>query len=390
VGALIYFKYTYFFINLINDISGSGISLTFKILQPIGISYYVFKSLTYVYDVNREVIEKPEPKFQNYLLYVSFFPNILAGPISKARDLLPQFSTIKIVSKKEINTAIFFISIGLIKKIAIADFIAANFSDRVFESPQFFTSFDLFMSSYAGLLQLFFDFSGYTDIVIGIALLLGFEIYGNFNQPFKAKNISQFWERWHISLYAWLSDYVYQPIAFGLRKHKKAGIILAVLITFLISGIWHGANFTFIVWGLLHGSVIAFEMISQRFRDILNHKLKYFYVMVSVFLTFNFLAFSSILINSPNISFAFEFYEKMFTNLDFKLFSKWLSIYYAPFLAMLAGLLLQYLPLQWYSSFHKVFLKIPVGIISLLFTVLLILLYQISTKDALPFVYMEF
>lgn len=390
VGALIYFKYTYFFINLINDVSHKNISLAFKIVQPIGISYFVFKSLSYVIDVSREVIEEPEKKFKNYLTYVSFFPNILAGPITKARDLIPQLNSIKLITSKEINFAIYLISLGLIKKIMVADFIAANFSDRVFESPQFFSSFDLFMSSYAGLLHLYFDFSGYTDIVVGLSLMLGFEISGNFNQPFKAKNISDFWKRWHISLYLWLSDYVYQPIAFALRKYKKTGAILAIFITFFISGLWHGANLTFIIWGILHGTAIVIEILTQKSRDNARKKFNSFYNFISVLLTFNFIAFSSILINSPNISFAFDYYYKMFFYLDFSLFPKWLSIYSTPFTIMLIALILQYLPLSWYSFLYKYYNKLPLIIVSILFVILLVILFQIASEDSLPFTYIEF
>jgi D-alanyl-lipoteichoic acid acyltransferase DltB (MBOAT superfamily) len=390
VGALIYFKYTYFFINLINDVSHSNISLTFKILQPIGISYFVFKSLSYVIDVSREVIEEPENDFKNYLVYVSFFPNILAGPITKARDLLPQLNSIKLITSKQIKLAVYLISLGLVKKIAVADFIAANFSDRVFESPQFFSSIDLFMSSYAGLLHLYFDFSGYTDLVVGLATLLGFEIAGNFNQPFKAKNISDFWKRWHISLYLWLSDYVHQPIAFALRKYKKIGAIIAIFSTFFISGLWHGANLTFVIWGILHGTAIVIEIISQKTRSQLSNKFKHAYVFLSIFLTFNFIAFSSVLINSPNILFAFNFYHKMFVDVDFGLFSKWLSIYYTPFTIMIVALILQYLPISWYSFLYKHYNKLPLFIVSTLFGILLIVLYQIASEDSLPFIYIEF
>ena len=390
VGALIYFKYTYFFINLINDIGNQNISLSFKILQPIGISYFVFKSLSYVIDTNREIIEEPEKRFANYLIFVSYFPNILAGPITKARDFMPRLNDFKGISKKEISLAVFLISIGLIKKIAVADFISANITDRVFESPQFFSSIDLFMSAYAGLLQLFFDFSGYTDIAVGISLLLGIEIAGNFNQPFKAGNVSGFWKRWHISLYSWLSDYVHQPIAFALRKYKMTGAVIAIFFTFLISGLWHGPNLTYVIWGGLHGSAIVLEMITGRFRKFAADKLKSIYILISIFLTFNFLALTSVLINSPDVEFAFDFYSRIFTSTDFSLFPKWFSIYKTPFFIMTGALALQYLPLNWYSKMSSWFGRLPVFLIALFFTLLIILLYQIASKEALPFIYIEF
>lgn len=390
VGALVYFKYTYFFINLINDVASSDISLSFKILQPIGISYFVFKSLSYVIDLNREVIEKPEKNFLTYLLFVSYFPNILAGPITKARDLIGQFNTVSKINKDSIKFAIYLISIGLIKKIVVADIISANMTDRVFESPQFFTPLDLFMSTYGGLLQLYFDFAGYTDMAVGISLLLGIEIGGNFNQPFKAVNISSFWKRWHITLYDWLSDYVFQPIAFSLRKYKIHGTIIAIFITFLLSGLWHGANLTFVVWGLLHGLAIVLEILTAQKRKTLSDKFGGAYKFLSIFLTFNFLAFSSVLINSANLSFTADYFEKMFSGLDFSLFSKWVGIYCLPFTIMVTALVLQYLPVKWYSKGFALFSKLPIIIVALLFCLLIIILYQIASEDALPFVYIDF
>ncbi|MFM7813383.1 MAG: MBOAT family O-acyltransferase, partial [Flavobacteriales bacterium] len=220
ISFLAYYKYTYFLIDIYNGLSGGAFSLAFAIIQPIGISYYVFKSLSYVIDLDREVIEEPERNYVNYLLFVSFFPNILAGPISKARDLLPQFHQVIQLNRDHITKGVFLLLSGLFKKILIADYIAANMTARVFEAPDFFSAMDKLMACFGGLTQLYFDFSGYTDLMLGFAMLLGFTIEPNFNQPFKATNISGFWKRWHMSFYNWLSEYVFQPIAYGLRRYQ--------------------------------------------------------------------------------------------------------------------------------------------------------------------------
>jgi len=224
VGALLYFKYTNFLIESWTGLVHPGIEpVLLKIVQPLGISYFVFKSLTYIFDIHREMIEEPERNWFRYLLYVSFFPNIMAGPISKARDLLPQFISKPLIDRETLSKGMFLIMLGLIKKIVFADYLAANLVDRVFESPQYFTGLDALMASYGGLLQLYFDFAGYTDMMVGFGFLMGFTIEHNFNKPFLAGNITEFWRRWHITLYNWLNEYLYQPLAPRWKNNDSFG-----------------------------------------------------------------------------------------------------------------------------------------------------------------------
>ncbi len=390
LGSLIYFKYTNLLVDFFNLLTNSGLSLSFRIIQPVGISYFVFKSIGYVIDINREMIEKPEKNYIRYLLYVSYFPNILAGPITKARDLLGKLSEEVVLNKKTIASGLFFLSMGLIKKIAVADYIGANMVDRVYEGIRFYTSLDLWMASYGGLIHLFFDFSGYTDIVIGISMLLGFEIEGNFNQPFKATNITSFWKRWHISLYEWLGEYLYQPIAFAMRSWGKSGIIIAVFITFFISGIWHGANLTFILWGLIHGTAIAIEVFVSKPRMFLAKKLGAGYRFVSMLLTFQFLTLACVLVNNENVLAAVDYYKKMTMPVRAAVWREWFQMYHMPFLVMTLALLLQYLPLSFYEKLKNVWLKLPMLLHALLFALLVFLLFQISSIESLPFRYIEY
>lgn len=390
IGALIYFKYTYFFLDIFNQAFDQNISLAFKIIQPVGISYFVFKSLSYTIDIYREMIDEPENNYFRYLLYVSFFPNILAGPISKARDLMPQFLSHFEVSKEHISKGVFFISLGLIKKIAVADFIGANLSDRVFDAHIYFSSFELLMAAFGGMLKVFFDFAGYTDIVVGMAFLLGFAIVPNFNQPFKAENISGFWKRWHMSFYNWLSDYVFQPIAFNLRKLKLWGTILAIYLTFLISGLWHGPNITFVVWALAHGTLIAMEALTTNLRKTLKAKIGAAYTLISIVLTFLFICFISILINCASLDKAFDYYRLMFSGLNAIYIPKWFALYYLPFSVMLSALVLQYLPLRFYDFLFQNWARIPAWLMALTFAVLVLFLYQLSYLEAIPFNYIAY
>lgn len=392
IGSLIFFKYTNFFIELYTGITHPGeVPLVLKIIQPIGISYFVFKSLSYVFDVHREMIEEPEKNFFNYLLYVSYFPNILAGPITRARDLLPLFRSEPLIDKKAISTALFLISLGFVKKILVADYIAANLVDRVFESPQYFTGIDATMAAYGALIQLFFDFAGYTDIVVGISFLLGFPIKHNFNQPFKAENISGFWRRWHITLYDWLSEYVFQPLAFSWRGLKTTGVLLAVFITFFISGLWHGPNLTFVAWGLLHGLAIVWDTVTVGIRSrIKKITPSFLYKIIGIVITFHFLVITGILLKSKDLDHALAFVNFAFGQTDFSMFTQWFDIYRWPFIVMLSALFLQFLPLAFYNFLFRVYNAFPWFVKSLLFAVLVIVLYQFYSMDAMPFIYIVF
>jgi alginate O-acetyltransferase complex protein AlgI len=390
IGLLFYFKYTNFFIGLYNVFASTNPVEPLAILQPIGISYFVFKSLTYSIDIHREVIEEPERNYFRYLLYVSYFPNILAGPITKARDLLPSFNSTVSITRDIISQSVLIISIGLIKKIAVADYLAANLTDRLFESPQFFSSFELFIGAFAGLFRLYFDFAGYTDLVVGLSLMMGYPIKGNFNQPFKAENITGFWKRWHITLYDWLNEYVYQPVAFHLRHLKLKGVILAVFATFLISGIWHGANLTFILWGVLHGIAICFEIATAGMRKKIAAIGGKSYKVFSVVATLLFLALTSVLINSSDINSAFGYWAKILSGIDFTLFSDWFSIYQWPAMVLIIAVFSQYLPVRFYTLLSKQITRLSMWLLGLGFAFLVWVLYQLVQTEAISFIYIEF
>lgn len=230
LGILGYFKYTNFIIDILNGISSSEIS-ALNIFLPIGISFYTFKSLSYVFDIYLESMESTN-SFRDFSLYVFFFPNILAGPIDRASAFLPQIDNEPYLSKEDLGKAVLLIMVGLIKKVVIADYIGINFVDRVFDFPLRFTGLENLAAVYAYALQIYCDFSGYTDMAIGIALLLGFKLMDNFNYPFKATSIADFWRRWHISLSKWLLDYLFKPIQMSARSLRVFGNITALLVTF--------------------------------------------------------------------------------------------------------------------------------------------------------------
>ena len=313
--VLSYFKYSYFFIDLVNSLFGTtfqvydyfatiGNAITGsnrfsidQIILPVGISFYTFQTISYTMDVYRRRIA-PVQNILDYGFYVSFFPQLVAGPIVRAAEFIPQIYKPYFLSRRQFGIAIFWILNGLAKKIILSDYLAVNFIDRVFDNPMLFSGFENLMALLVYSLQVYADFSGYTDIAIGVAMIMGFYLPQNFNSPYKAPNASNFWKRWHISLSRWLQDYLYIPLGgnrnatFGtffwivaiaaigillsgsiiiavivlgialsiviwgiVRPERRNKIItnLNMMITMLLGGLWHGASFNFMIWGGLNG-----------------------------------------------------------------------------------------------------------------------------------------
>ena len=254
LGMLGYFKYTNFFIDIANNIVGAGFLDFQNIFLPVGISFFVFQSMSYTIDVYRGEI-KPLNRWIDYIFYLSFFPQLVAGPIVRAKDFIPQIRKPVEVSEPMFGRAIGLIIIGLIKKAIISDYISLNFVDRVFDEPALYSGFECLMGIYGYALQIYCDFSGYSDMAIGIALLLGFQFPKNFDAPYKSATITEFWRRWHISLSSWLRDYLY--ISLGGNRKGKVRTYVNLLLTMVLGGLWHGAAVRFVLWGALHGVALA-------------------------------------------------------------------------------------------------------------------------------------
>ena len=313
--VLCYFKYAYIFIDVLNDMFGTHFNVfdvfshigniatnssrfsVDAILLPVGISFYIFQAISYVMDIYRERI-KPVRNFFDFAFYLTFFPQLVAGPIVRASEFIPQLHRPYFLGRKQFGFAVFWILNGLAKKIILSDFIAVNFVDRVFENPLLFSGFENLVALFGYSLQVYADFSGYTDIAIGVAMLMGFYLPKNFDSPYKATNPGNFWKRWHISLSKWLQDYLYIPLGgnrnatfgtycciftialiavilsgslwvtlivatillivvlvaiFNKEKRKPIHTNLNALNTMLLGGLWHGASWNFMIWGGLNG-----------------------------------------------------------------------------------------------------------------------------------------
>jgi D-alanyl-lipoteichoic acid acyltransferase DltB (MBOAT superfamily) len=252
LSLLVYFKYTNFL--LANFAAASGKEFhPLSIFLPVGISFYTFESISYVIDVYRGDCE-PAETFLEYSFFLVYFPHSVAGPIVRARDLLPQIRKMPLATPRAVSEGLGRIVLGLVKKALIADYVGA-YSDLVFSHPRDYTGPEVLLGVYAYALQIFFDFSGYSDIALGISRVIGIELCENFDAPYRAKSITEFWRRWHMSLSTWLRDYVYIPL--GGNRHGRGRQYLHLFATMLIGGLWHGASWTFVVWGGLHGLALA-------------------------------------------------------------------------------------------------------------------------------------
>lgn len=391
VGSLIYFKYTPFILENVNAALGSNFTPPTGFLMPIGISFYIFKTISYVMDCYNEMIEEPEKNYFDYLLYLSLFTTIVAGPIVRARDVLPQLKQKLFVSKEFMGQGFYLILIGAVKKYLIADFLWVNFIERVFTSPTIFSGFDNLMAMLMGTIQFYYDFAGYTDMMLGISLLLGLQLQGNFNRPFMAQNISDFWRRWHITLSTWLNEYVFMPMSFAWRSGGKAGVVFASLFTFVISGIWHGPKYTYILWGTLHGAAIAWDVASQNWRFKLKKKINgTLYKVVSIILTFAFISLTMVIFNVKQLPMAWDMYEMIFAKMNWALAPEWFSIYYKEFSIFALAALVHFLPLKIKTFSMQQYTLLPWPLKSVVGLVVIIFIYQFFSAETQPFIYLQF
>lgn len=270
LGLLAFFKYGQFIIdNVLAFLNICSIRITppsFSIVLPVGISFYTFQTLSYTIDVYRGNM-KPTKSIVDYSLYVSFFPQLVAGPIVRASDFIPQCESPKKATADQFGLGLLLLSIGLFMKIIIADTMLAPIVDRVYSNPELFRSIDVWSAVLAFSCQIFCDFSGYSTCAIGCALCLGFLLPDNFNAPYAAVGFSDFWSRWHMSLSTWLRDYLY--ISLGGNRVSEFRTHINIMITMLIGGLWHGASWLFVIWGGLHGSYLLIERhITEYFKKI--------------------------------------------------------------------------------------------------------------------------
>lgn len=304
------FKYYNFFVSSFCQAFGIVNAGTLNIILPVGISFYTFQSLSYTIDVYRGKL-KPEHDFVRLALYIAFFPQLVAGPIVKAEEFIPQLYEERGITLKNLEQGIQFFVFGLFKKIVLADNISV-FVDAVHHAPSAYSFVTLVLASYAYALQIYFDFSGYSDMAVGCAKVLGYELSRNFNLPYLSKNVSEFWKRWHISLSSWLQEYLYIPL--GGNRCSSARAMLNLFLTMTFGGLWHGANWTFVLWGALHGTALIVHKQYGLIKEKLGLSFEgSIYKAISVFLTFSYVSLCLVVFRADSIGKAWQFIAAVFT-----------------------------------------------------------------------------
>ncbi len=386
LGMLFYFKYTNFFLELVNSFYTPKFNFI-HILLPIGISFYTFENLSYTIDVYKGHIE-PEKKIINYLLFLSFFPKLVMGPIVRAKDFIPQLKKEYFVSDSDFSRGFYLIITGLIKKLIISDYIKLNLVDYVFDGPNLHNGFECLMALYGYAIVIYCDFSGYSDVAIGISKWLGITIPTNFLSPYQSKSISEFWRRWHISLSSWLRDYLYIPL--GGNKNGTIKTNINLFLTMLIGGFWHGASWNFIIWGALHG----FGLILNKIWKSLFGRFKilplWFTNIVFAIITFHFVCFCWIFFRANDLNLALEFLHQIVYQFTFEGTDAFFNNYKYALVMIGIGFLIHLIP----DSFQEKVIEIQKNF-SMVYYVVMFLLFIIlysyfkSATSVLP-IYLQF
>lgn len=380
------FKYYNFGVDsAVAALHGLGIDVphrTLNVALPVGISFFTFESMSYVIDVYRGDI-KPQKSYFEYLAFVAFFPHLVAGPIVRPRDLLPQLAGPPRWNSAEGSEALFLIATGLMKKIAIGDYLALNLVDRVFDAPIQYSALENYAAVLGYAVQIYCDFSGYTDIAIGSALLLGVRFPLNFDSPYKAPNIQDFWRRWHISLSTWLRDYLYIPL--GGNRKGPVRTYINLMLTMLLGGLWHGANWTFVVWGGIHGAALAVTRAYQQRKPRRRKPISPLTHAAAVLFTFHLVCAAWIFFRSETFQKAAIVFAQLGTLTTYHPNLPWQVV------GMLAlGLLSHWTPERVYQGIQRAFIQMPAPAQGAFLFCVALVLREMATADAVPFVYFQF
>jgi alginate O-acetyltransferase complex protein AlgI len=447
---LIYFKYAYFFADFFTQVTGIEVevynyfSFQFnnivgtnfvweKILLPVGISFFTFQTMSYAIDIYRGHI-KPVKNVLDFGFYVSFFPQLVAGPIVRASDFVPQLYQKYQLTREQFGIGLFWILNGLIKKLFLADYIAINFVDRVFSNPGSYSGFENMMALFGYTLQVYADFSGYTDIAIGVALWMGFHLPKNFNSPYKATSVGEFWKRWHISLSSWLKDYLYIPMGGNRSGSMFSNIMIGVIVLFvslmaaswwvpigfigvsvlffligkvlpkfkawvntnvnmmltmLIGGLWHGASWNFVVWGGLNGIGLVVYKLWKKVSPW-EDRSKWYNRAIGIFITLIFITFTRTWFRGETWESSLLMLEQIAFKFQGHLMWDIIVGYKNVFIVMLLGFIIHWLPVptkDWYRNWFvgtSIFTKAVISLVAIIF------IYQILSADLQPFIYFAF
>ncbi|HSQ65856.1 MAG TPA: MBOAT family protein [Polyangiaceae bacterium] len=386
LGILSVFKYFNFAVDSFADLAhalGWNVSpVHLRLVLPFGISFFTFETMSYTIDVYRGELP-PAKKYLDYLLFVCFFPHLVAGPIVRPRDMLPQFDRAPLFDEADQARGLWLIATGLLKKIVIGDLLAVNLVKRVFDNPERFSSIEVLVAVYAYAIQIYADFSGYTDVAIGSAQLFGYQLPKNFDVPYTAQNLQDFWHRWHISLSTWLRDYLYIPLG-GSRKSSLL-TYRNLMITMVLGGLWHGASWNFVIWGALHGIALAGTRMWQRARQKTAAQGSLAGRVVSVFLTFQYVCFAWIFFRAPTFAHAKLVLARIATggtgtlNLPAKVVA-----------IVVVAMLVHFIPKDVTQRLRDAFVRAPAAVQGIALAGVAFCLHLAAGSKAEPFVYGQF
>ena len=445
-----YFKYAYFVADFLHELTGidievvnsfalwtnSALGTNFifeKILLPVGISFFTFQTISYSVDIYRGHI-KPVKNILDFGFYVSFFPQLVAGPIVRASEFIPQLYAPYQLTKQRAGLAVFWILNGLLKKLFLADYLAVQFIDRVFDNPQLYSGFETLSALFGYSLQVYADFSGYTDVAIGIAMLLGFTLPKNFNSPYKASSVAEFWRRWHLSLSTWLRDYLYIPLG-GNRAGSPASYIIVfaffvmialivgsplltvalgalfalgfvamrysattarwvntninLMLTMVLGGLWHGSSWNFVTWGTLNGVGLV---VYKNWKKISpwKDKTRWYNRAIGLGITLSFITFTRAWFRSPTWDGAIEILAKIPNDFGWSTIGGVLSGNWKFFLVLIVGYLIHWVPSRYKTQLQERVSSAPVWALFLMSLLSVAVIYQILSAEVQPFIYFAF
>ena len=384
LGVLAYFKYAGFFVEgILNPLLGSNFDIG-RIAVPVGISFYTFQAISYAVDVYRGRFTL-RPDFLEYLFYLSFFPLLLAGPITRAETLFPQMRENRPADRRDVWGGFYLIISGLLKKGVIADYIA-QYNNFVFGSPGTFSALECFLAIVGFTIQIYYDFSGYSDISIGIASMMGFRLKDNFRMPYRSLNLTDFWRRWHISLSSWFRDYLYIPL--GGNRKGTFRTMLNNFLTMLVAGIWHGASWMFIIWGGLHGLGLVVHKSCRKFLSRIPDNV--FTKGASWLLTMAFVSFAWVFFKAESMDGALQMLSRTVGEFDLSVLPFFLSTRPLLSIVLVAACVLNAFPPRFYGRLKVRFIYSEWWVKLLAFVVVVQLILQMQGDEIQPFIYFQF
>ncbi len=386
LGVLGFFKYADFGIStasaLLRAVGVDASPHLLGVTLPVGISFFTFESMSYVIDVYRRQIPA-HPSYLRYLLFVAFFPHMVAGPIVRPRDMLPQLARRPEVTDAMVARGLFLVATGLLKKMVVADYLAGNLVDRVFDRPFEYSSVEVGAAIYGFAAQIYCDFSGYTDIAIGSALLLGYRFPENFDRPYRSASCRELWQRWHISLSSWLRDYLYVPL--GGSRDGLLHTCRNVMITMLLGGLWHGARWTFVVWGALHGLGLVVERVATALRAPRAAPRSALVQVLAVAATFHFTCLAWVFFRAETFGKAVAVLRQLGEGS-----TSTANLPAAIALAIVAGIAPHWLPARWYDRAIDLCTRMPAPARALALFAVAVVLREAESAKPVPFLYFQF